>query len=32
MSIPKVIHYCWFGDNAKSELAKKCMEKISSRL
>ena len=26
MSIPEVIHYCWFGDNAKSELAKKCIE------
>lgn len=26
MSIPKVIHYCWFGKNEKSELIKKCME------
>lgn len=24
--IPKVIHYCWFGDNEKSELIKKCIE------
>ena len=26
MSIPKVIHYCWFGRGEKSELMKKCME------
>lgn len=24
--IPKIIHYCWFGGNKKSELAKKCIE------
>ncbi len=24
--IPKVIHYCWFGPNEKSELALKCIE------
>ncbi len=24
--IPKTIHYCWFGDNPKSELIKKCIE------
>lgn len=24
--IPKVIHYCWFGHNPKSELIKKCIE------
>lgn len=23
--IPKVIHYCWFGDNEKSKLIKKCI-------
>lgn len=26
MSIPKVIHYCWFGDNEKSELIQKCIK------
>lgn len=26
MSIPKVIHYCWFGRGEKSELMKRCME------
>lgn len=25
MTIPKVIHYCWFGRNPKPELAKKCI-------
>lgn len=24
--IPKIIHYCWFGNNPKSELIKKCIE------
>lgn len=24
--IPKVIHYCWFGGNEKSDLIKKCIE------
>lgn len=24
--IPKVIHYCWFGGNPKSEVVKKCIE------
>lgn len=24
--IPKVIHYCWFGENEKSELIKRCIE------
>lgn len=24
--IPKKIHYCWFGGNAKSKLAKKCID------
>ena len=23
--IPKIIHYCWFGNNPKSELIKKCI-------
>ena len=26
MSIPKEIHYCWFGYGEKSELVKKCIE------
>lgn len=26
MSIPKIIHYCWFGRNPKPELALKCIE------
>lgn len=26
MSIPKIIHYCWFGRNEKPELVKKCIE------
>lgn len=26
MSIPKVIHYCWFGRGEKSDIIKKCME------
>lgn len=26
MSIPKIIHYCWFGKGEKPELAKKCIE------
>lgn len=24
--IPKIIHYCWFGDNEKPELVKKCID------
>ena len=24
--IPKIIHYCWFGHNPKSELAQKCIK------
>ena len=24
--IPKTIHYCWFGKNQKSKLAKKCIK------
>mgnify|MGYP001026577617 FL=1 len=26
MSIPKTIHYCWFGRNKKSELIEKCIK------
>ena len=25
LSIPKIIHYCWFGENPKSELIEKCI-------
>lgn len=25
-NIPKIIHYCWFGNGKKSKLANKCME------
>ena len=25
MSIPKIIHYCWFGGKPKPELAEKCI-------
>ena len=27
--VPKVIHFCWFGNNPKPELAIKCMESWS---
>ncbi len=26
MSIPKIIHYCWFGGKPKNELAQKCIK------
>lgn len=26
MSIPKIIHYCWFGGNEKPELAQRCLK------
>lgn len=26
MEIPKIIHYCWFGNNEKPEIILKCME------
>lgn len=26
MSIPKIIHYCWFGHNEKPELVKRCID------
>lgn len=26
MSIPKIIHYCWFGGNKKPKLAEKCIK------
>ena len=25
MTIPKIIHYCWFGNNPKTQLVKKCI-------
>lgn len=28
--IPKVIHYCWFGHNKKSDFVKKCIESWSN--
>ena len=32
MSIPKIIHYCWFGKNEKPELVKKCIASWYSKL
>ena len=29
MSIPKVIHYCWFGRGEKSNLIKNCISSWS---
>lgn len=26
MSIPKIIHYCWFGRNEKPAIIKKCIK------
>lgn len=26
MEIPKIIHYCWFGNNPKPELMRKCLQ------
>ena len=26
VTIPKIIHYCWFGNNVKSELILKCID------
>ena len=26
MSIPKIIHYCWFGGKPKPKLAEKCLQ------
>ena len=31
-TIPKVIHYCWFGNNEKSDLIKKCLESWKNHL
>ena len=30
--IPKIIHYCWFGENPRSSLIKKCMKSWKKRL
>lgn len=30
--IPKIIHYCWFGNGEKTELSKKCIEGWKSKL
>lgn len=32
MKIPKVIHYCWFGGNEKSDLIKHCIESWKKNL
>ena len=32
MSIPKIIHYCWFGNNEKPELVKMCIESWKKHL
>lgn len=32
MTIPKVIHYCWFGKKDKPELIKKCINSWSNKL
>ena len=29
MKIPKIIHYCWFGNNALTDLSKRCVESWS---
>ena len=26
MSVPKIIHYCWFGGNPKPKLAERCIK------
>lgn len=31
-SIPKIIHYCWFGKNDKPEIVKKCIESWKNTL
>ena len=31
-TIPKVIHYCWFGGKEKPELIKKCMKSWEENL
>lgn len=30
--IPKIIHYCWFGDNSKTKLMKKCLQSWKKKL
>ena len=30
--IPKIIHYCWFGDNDKSDKIKFCMNTWKEKL
>lgn len=32
MSIPKIIHYCWFGGGPISPESRKCMEKLEEIL
>lgn len=32
MSIPKIIHYCWFGNNELPEVEKKCLKSWKDKL
>lgn len=32
MAIPKIIHYCWFGENALPHLEQKCLDTWTSKL
>lgn len=32
MSIPKVIHYCWFGGGKLDELSQRCIESWKEKL
>lgn len=32
MAIPKIIHYCWFGQGEKGDLAKKCINNWKEKL
>ena len=32
MSIPKIIHYCWFGNGEKSDIANKCISSWKDKL
>ena len=31
-TIPKIIHYCWFGNNDKPTIVKKCIESWKENL
>ena len=30
--IPKIIHYCWFGNNEKPDIVKKCINSWKANL